>query len=259
MVERIIQLNNNLFTQSPAERLAGLFQTTNTMANKRTIGIKSLSERKFESIDLPPEWMVHLGEDIVKRFDLCVTGDAGHGKSTYVLKLCKVLSRFGKVFYNSAEQGFSQTLKTNIKIVDLTAQSGRIMFGDRLSFEELKAKLKTKTFHCSYLVIDSRDYMSLTFKQFQELKELRPKTMGIIVVCWSNGGSRPTSTDGGAIHYACDIKVHVEDFAAYASTRFGASEPYVIYDKGHKDAMLRKGKRYSKALKAAINEPTLFN
>lgn len=207
---------------------------------KKSIGLNDLQERKFESLVLDEPWRDHLGPDLVKRFDMCVTGDSGHGKTTYVLQLMKELCQHGRGYYNSVEQGFSATLQTNIKLIDLSSIRGKIMFGDRLTYEELKAKLKNKYFRCNYLVIDSIDYMGLTFDQFQELKAIKPKTLSIILICWSNGTEKPKDTQAQAINYACDIKVHVKNFVAHARSRFGAIKPHMIYEAGFKASRKKK-------------------
>jgi len=214
------------------------------MGKKSSLGIKDFLEKKFEPLQLSPAWMDLLGEDLVKRFDVCVVGDSGHGKTTFVLQLVKELSKVGRVFYNSYEQGLSASLQTNVKLVDLSGCAGRIMFGNKLKYEELKKKFLNKYFRCNYLVIDSQDWMNFTEEQFKELQMLKPKTLSIIVICWCKAGSEsPKNSNAQAIQYACDVKITVEDFVAYSRSRFGATKPYVVWRDGHIGQMVRKGKR----------------
>lgn len=216
---------------------------------RNSFSIGEFMEKKFDPIQLAPDWMALLGEDLVKRFDVCVTGDSANGKTTFVLQLVKELSKIGYVFYNSYEQGLSASLQTNIKLVDLTTCKGKVFFGNKLSFEDLKKKFQNKYFRCNYLVIDSQDWMNFTEEQYRELQSMKPKTLSIITICWAKPGiATPRNTHAQAIHYAADCKIHVQDFVAYCRGRFGASKPFVIWEEGHLNAMKKKEKR-SKVIK----------
>lgn len=211
---------------------------------KKVIGISEFNNRKYADIDLSPEWRDHLGPDTTKKFSMCITGNSGNGKTTYMLMLVKELAKFGRVFINSAEQGFNRTLQTNIGIVGMDECRGKVMFGDNLTFDELMAKLTNKYFRVNYLVIDSVDYMKLTFEQYQQLGTAKKKGLSVIVVCWSKGNSEtPQDSHAAKMEYASDVKVYVMDFVAYARSRFGGDKPFMIYKKGHLAAITRKGKK----------------
>ena len=214
------------------------------MARKTTIGITDLLKKKYAPGILPDAWLHHLGEDLTKRFTMTITGDSGHGKTIYALMLMKVLGQhIGKAFYNSVEQGFSKTLQSNAKLARLYEVAGKVAFGDHLTHEEMMKKLDNKHFRCTYLFTDSRDFMKLTFEQYKQYKQHpRRKHLGIITICQSDGSDQPKSTDGKQIKFDADIKVHVQDFVAYSTSRFGDTKPFVIWEKGHRARMKKLGK-----------------
>lgn len=43
-----------------------------------------------------------------------VWGNSGNGKTSFVMQLCKYLCRFGRVAYNSLEEGASLTMKNTL-------------------------------------------------------------------------------------------------------------------------------------------------
>jgi len=213
------------------------------MATKKSIGIKDLMERKYVPGVLPEIWMDHLGHTLTKKFQMTVTGDSSQGKTMYVMLLMKVIAEhLGRVSYNSVEQGFSKTLQNNVMLADLTSLAGKVQFHDHLSFDQMKEKLLNKHFRCNYWITDSQDFMEYTFKQYKEIKEMpKRKHLSQITICQSDGGPKPKSTDGKAIRFDADLKVHVKDFVAYNRGRFGETKPFIIWKEGHIKAMKEQG------------------
>ena len=78
------------------------------------------------------------------------------------------------------------------------------------------------------IILDSHDYMHLTFDQFKQLHE-KFKNKSIIIVCWDD----PWDAHAKKIKYLCDIKVKVHNFRAKIVSRFGGNKPYTIWKNSH--------------------------
>lgn len=142
------------------------------------------------------------------------------------MKLAKELSRFGKVYYNSIEQGESKSLQDVIKRVDLTDCTGKIVFGDRDTFDEMIEKLKRN--RATFIIIDSAHYINLTQHQYKTLNELFPRK-GIIIISWEGASGLPKGEHMKSVQYMVDIKCRVSKGIAKAQSRYGDTSPYLVF------------------------------
>lgn len=205
----------------------------------KNYGIKDVESWKFNEVEIPEEWRNHLG-NITENFRMIIEGKSGHGKTEYVIKLAKMLAKYyGKVHLNSTEQGKSSTLQQAFarnKVAE-EVEPGKLMLGDRSqkTFEGWFNKVQ-KPNSGRVLILDSIDYMHLTFDQYQKLHERFPHK-AIIMVCWND----PMDTNSKKIKYMCDMKVEVKDYKAYNRTRFGGIKPLIIWDKRPSNGQLTIG------------------
>lgn len=77
---------------------------------KRAISVSELLAMKKQTYKLSDEWREAFGEP-ERNGVWFVWGRSGSGKTSFVLKLCKELCRFGRVAYDSLEEGSSLTMK----------------------------------------------------------------------------------------------------------------------------------------------------
>lgn len=197
------------------------------MAKKqRNFGVKDIGKWTFKEVNMPAEWVSHLGE-ITENFRMMVQGPSGHGKTEYIMKLAKMLAQYyGKVNLNNTEQGRSSTfqkawMRNNMDEI----QPGKLMVcsKDKRLFELWFESLETKG-SGRVIILDSNDYMELKFTQFKQL-EARFRHKAIIVVCWDD----PMDINSKKIKYLCDIKVEVKEFRAIIRSRFGGNKPFNIW------------------------------
>lgn len=200
------------------------------MAKLRNYGVNDIEQWKFNDIEMPKEWHDHLG-DLAEGFRMLIHGKSGHGKTEYVMRLAKVLAmHYGKVNHNNVEQGRSKTLqaafiRNNMKEIPpgkwtLCDKSQRVF---ETWFKRLRARNSGRV-----IILDSLDYMHMTFDQFKLLHETF-KHKSIVIVCWDD----PFDTNAKKIKYLCDIKVKVHNFRAKIVSRFGGNKPYVIWKNPH--------------------------
>lgn len=194
---------------------------------KRAFTPEEIAATKFKVLDFSDEWLRHIGRPD-QRIRMIVHGASGQGKTRYILKLAKYLTQFGKVYYNSYEEGKSQTLKKAIIESNIVNEvpRGSLIFGDQDSFDDMLRRMKNRN-SPRFLFIDSTDYMNLTKEQYQTLHEELP-TKGIILISWSTG-KEPKTAAAKAIYYMVDIKVRVHEFRAFCRSRYGGIEPFIIW------------------------------
>ncbi len=207
------------------------------MAKK--FSLKTLCEHQFERYDLSQEWIDAIGK-AEKGFNCIVWGKSGSGKTTFALKMCAELAGFGRVFYNSLEQGFSGALQDNVKSagIDVHPNKNNIMFGC-YQYEEMLEDLKKNK--ARFIVIDSCQYMGkqgLTYTQYKELKEFCKKNRKSIIVISHASGEHPKGNYAKAIRYDVDIKIYVANGRAKADSRYGATQPYTIFEQKKKEGSL---------------------
>lgn len=195
---------------------------------KKSIGINELLDVQFRQLDFTDEWLMMFGKP-EHNFKMLVYGDPKNGKTDSCIAFAKYLSQFGLVYYNSYEQGKSKSLQDAVKRNKLEEVAGRVMFGNKDSFEDMKLKLKTN--RAKFVFIDSRDYMNLTMDDFKELTSLYPKK-SFIVICWEKSG-KPAGDQAQSMVYVMDIVVRIKNFVAYPTSRFagddGGNKHHIFY------------------------------
>ncbi len=192
----------------------------------KTISIDALLNRKYQTYDIAPDWISAIGLP-ERNFRMLVFGHPGNGKTTFVLKLCKELTKHGKVYYNSIEQGEGKSLQDVVSLVDFTdANKNNMKFGDRDSYDEMLEKLNDN--RAKFVVIDSLHYMNLTTGQYKQMVAKYPK-IAFIIIAWEGSGGKPKGEFAKAIHFMVDVKTHVKNGTAYTQSRFGATKPYHIF------------------------------
>ncbi len=194
----------------------------------RSIGISEFLDKKFITYEFDGEWAATLGQP-ERNFSAIIYGKPGQGKTDFCVKLAKYLARFTKVYYNSFEEGISATLQNALRRNAMMDVNGKVIFGNRESFEEMMKRLSSKN-SPSVCVIDSRDYINLTGEQYKTLIKRFPRK-AFIVICWESGG-KPRGEYAKQIEFMCDIKIRVRNFIAYPASRFGGNENFVIWNRG---------------------------
>jgi len=114
----------------------------------RIISIKTLKEKKYETIDLGD--YNKLFGIIQSKFIIMLYGPSGSGKSVFALQLCEELTKHGKLLYNSHEERDKKTIQD--RVINFNINSPKIALGVSLPFEVMLEKIKSN--HYSYVVID---------------------------------------------------------------------------------------------------------
>ncbi|WP_317899459.1 hypothetical protein [Aurantibacillus circumpalustris] len=194
----------------------------------RALSVSELYAKKRKLLAFEGEWEKHLGQPEPFKTWL-IWGDSSNGKTTYVLKLAKYLSQFGKVLYNSMEEGDSESMKKAFKRVGMEDVRRRVMLLDNEPMNELEERLKKKKAP-KIVIIDTVQYSEMTFSQYKHLKETLPNVLWIYVS--HEDGKLPDGKVAKRIRRDAMIKIRVVGFKAFPTSRYGGTEPYIVWQEG---------------------------
>lgn len=168
-----------------------------------------------------------------------IWGNSGNGKTRFAIQLSKYLCQFGKVIYNSLEEGDSLSLQKAFREERVEEVCKKLILIDGEDIEELTSRL-SKPKSANIVVIDSLQYTSLTYKAYKEFKRLFKNKL-IIFISHAEG-KNPKGSLAQSVRYDANCKIRIEGFVAEAASRYGGGTPYIVYEKGaiehHGEAVL---------------------
>lgn len=192
----------------------------------RAFNVKDLLSKQFDLMDFEGPWEESFGRPC-RQFSMMLTGDSGHGKTDLAIKLGKYLTQFGKVAYNSIEEGISHTLKMAMVRNNMHQVANKFQILNKEQLPELTNRLR-KQRSPDFIIIDSIQYLRMTKDEYFDFKnEFYPKK-GIIYISHVDKGSVKGAL-AKSIWYDVDIQVPVEGFKGFPKKRLnGGGKPFVI-------------------------------
>ena len=161
-----------------------------------------------------------------------IWGNSGNGKTRFTLQLCKHLAQFGRVAYNSLEEGLSLSFQSAIKAVGMQDVARRFVLLDKEPMDELRARLNGQK-SPDVVVIDSIQYSGLSKDTAKELVDAFPRKLFIFVS--HADGKNPAGRPASAIRFHAGVKLWVEGYRIPAPvSRFkdGECAPFTIWEEG---------------------------
>lgn len=196
----------------------------------RTLSAKQVLTIKFDTIRLGGGWDECVGE-IETTGVWFIWGNSGNGKTSAVVSLCKELSAFGKVLYNSREEGVSLTMQNTLRRYGMGELGSRFQLAN-MSLQELDEKISQQR-SPKFVVLDSFQFMGLTYKDFRAFCEKHKNKMLIFVS--RTRGRQPEGRAAISAMYDASCKIWVEGYKAFSKGRFvGTTGEMTIWDEGAK-------------------------
>jgi hypothetical protein len=161
-----------------------------------------------------------------------IWGNSGNGKTRFTLQLCKYLAQFGRVAYNSLEEGLSLSFQTAIRAVGMQDVARRFVMLDKEPVKELDQRLRAQR-SPDVVVVDSVQYSGLNKDTAKELVDAFPRKLFIFVS--HADGKHPSGRTAAAIRYHASVKLWVEGYRIPAPvSRFkeGECAPFTIWEEG---------------------------
>ncbi len=180
-------------------------------------------------VEFEGAWLRLIGNPSL-RGSWIVWGQSGNGKTHFVLQLCKYLTQFGRVAFNSMEEGAGASIKKAFKEEQMQEVNGKLILIDNESMDDLIIRLKKKK-SPRIIAIDSLQYAGLNYAGYKALKEMFPHKLFVWVS--HAEGKLPEGRVANRIRYDAAVKIRIEGYKAFAQSRYGTtSEPYVIWPEG---------------------------
>ena len=196
----------------------------------RTLSAKQVLTIKFDTIRLGGGWDECVGE-IETTGIWFIWGNSGNAKTSAVVSLCKELSAFGKVLYNSREEGVSLTMQNTLRRYGMGELGSRFQLAN-MSLQELDEKISQQR-SPKFVVLDSFQFMGLTYKDFRAFCEKHKNKMLIFVS--RTRGRQPEGRAAISAMYDASCKIWVEGYKAFSKGRFvGTTGEMTIWDEGAK-------------------------
>lgn len=168
-----------------------------------------------------------------------ITGPSYSGKSFFIFALCSYLTTFGKLDYNSFEEGDSETVSEKIKLHGLLDRENDFRLIPKAPLHLFKQRLQ-KRMSASFGVIDSVQHAGVRVPEYKDLVDtlcIPKKGKSLLFI---NHWVKNDLTK--FIRHDCDIKIEVIGFVAHIQSRYGGNKPYIIWEQGAKDYWKKKYK-----------------
>lgn len=189
---------------------------------KRAISVNELLSMNKPTYKLSADWREAFGEP-ERNGVWFVWGRSGSGKTSFVLQLCKELCRFGKVAYDSLEEGASISMKNAFIRAGMQDVARRLVLLDNEGMEELDKRLSRRK-SPDTVVIDSYQYTGMSFEDYLAFK--RRHRNKLIVIISQAEGTRPKGRTAGRVMFDASLKIWVEGYRAMSKGRFFGSKGY---------------------------------
>ena len=175
-----------------------------------------------EMLSIKGEWYDAFGTPERKGVWL-IWGNSANGKTSFALKLCKELCRFGRVAYDSLEEGACLSMQEAIRRENMIEVNKRFLLIDNEDMKQLSLRLKRQK-SPEFVVIDSFQYAQMKYPEYIRFKE-KHKNKLLIFISHADG-KLPNGRAAKSVMYDASLKIYVEGFRAFSKGRFKGPKEY---------------------------------
>lgn len=187
-----------------------------TAGERNAKGVREMLSIKYDLMDFDGEWHDAFGTP-ERRGVWIIWGNSGNGKTTFALQLSKYLCRFGRVAYDSMEEGVCLTMQNAMRREGMMDVNGKFMLIDNENIEKLSERLNRKR-SPEIVIIDSFQYTQMTYKQYIAFKEAHKRKLLIFIS--HADGKYPAGRAARSVMYDASLKIYIEGFRAFSKGRF---------------------------------------
>lgn len=193
---------------------------------KRALSVAQCLSMRDDPLPMSPLWRAAVGEPELGTVWM-VWGVSGSGKTSFALALCKEMCRMGyRVAYDSMEEGASKSFSDALVRERMDECGRQFVVLDNMPMDELAAWMERRR-SADVVVIDSLQYSGMKYRDY---KTFRDRFRGRMIVVISHAdGKEPQGATGKSVRYDASVKVYVEGHKAFARSRYGGGEPYIIW------------------------------
>lgn len=212
-------------------------QRGNTLGKSRAISMTELYAAKFKAAQFDGRWRDAIGCPQLTGAWI-IYGKSANGKTNFAVQLCKYLAGFGKVVYNSIEEGMCLSTQEAFKREGMEEVKHRVQLLDKEPIDNLIVRLRQKR-SADIIFIDSLQYTGLNKERYKRMIDSFPNKLFVFVS--HAKGKDPKGEVADAVKYDAFVKIWVEGYRAFPESRYGGKKPYTIWDEG---AMIYWGEQY---------------
>lgn len=184
---------------------------------KQAYSVKKVLETQFKTAEFDGEWLAAVGNPEMTG-SWSIGGMPKNGKTSFALMLAKYLTKFGKVAYDSVEEGLTLSFQNAMKRAGMDEVSGKFILLDREPIEDLTERLK-KHRSPDIVFIDSIQFAELNFQTYKKLKKTYPNKLFVYLTHIK--GRRPHGDSAVKIWRDSNVVFSVEGFRAFPISRYG--------------------------------------
>jgi hypothetical protein len=199
-------------------------------SSARAYSVKQVTNKKRIVHDFEGEFLESFGKP-ERNAMWCIWGQSGNGKTRFMLQVCKYLTKFGKVDYNSLEEGNGESIAKALRETQMEEVEGKFRLLDVMPFDDFVARLSGKK-TADFGVIDSVQYAGFDYDRYKQTKQLLKKK-SLLFISHATGNN-PKGATAESIRYDASIKVHVVGYVGKVISRYGGNKPFIIWEEGAK-------------------------
>lgn len=211
---------------------------------KKALSMTDLMRKHREVYAFEGEWQEAFGQP-EQNGVWFIWGRSGNGKTSFLLQLCKELTRYGKVAYDSLEEGDSLTMQNALIRVGM-GDVGRQFVLLNESLKELDTRLKRRR-SPNIVVVDSFQYAHINLKEYEEFIDQHKKKL-IIFVSQADG-TKPLGRTAQSAMYSASLKIWVEGYRAISKGRYFGDKGYFTIWEERAAKYWKKAKRNKRKTK----------
>lgn len=196
-------------------------------------GVSEVLSMKFKTFPFEGKWYDAF-DNPERKGVWIIWGNTGNGKTSFVMQLCKELCKYGRVAYDSLEEGACLTMQNTLKRFNMQEVNRRFLLLDAEPLDQLSLRLKRQKAP-DFVVIDSFQYTQITYAQYIKFKEEHKNKLLIFISHAS--GTRPNGRSAMKAAFDASLKIYVEGYRAFSKGRF-------IGPVGHFDIWPGKTEKY---------------
>jgi len=182
----------------------------------RAYSVENVLNARFNTLNFEGKWLNAVGKPELTG-SWFVYGPPKNGKTTLSMMLAKYMTEFGRVFYNSIEEGLSLSVQMAFERVNMSEVSGKIVLGET-PVEELIEKLSKKK-SAKIIFFDSIQFAGLKFSEYKIIKETFPHKLFVYVSHIE--GRQPQGETAKRIWRDANVVFRVEGHRAFPVSRYG--------------------------------------
>lgn len=195
---------------------------------KRAYSVRNVLDAKFNALPFEGKWL-----DAVGRPELTGTmfiyGDTKNGKTTFAMQFSKYLANFGRVAYNSVEEGLSLSFQMAMERTQMHEVGSRWILLEKEEVSQMVKRLERPK-SPDVIFIDSVQFLEMRFSQYKKLKSLFPNKLFVYIS--HVDGSKPEGSVAKRIWRDASVSFRIEGYRAFPVGRYGGGDYIDIWEDG---------------------------